>query len=584
MRCLVGIILVLFWSRGNWMFFGKICEKLMLLNLCWRQYTSTTRITLFPTLPPTLPTFPTLPPTLTFVPTVPTFPPPILTPVPPITMTFFPPLTTLPPITISPLPPITIPPVIPPAPPLTTTDQPRITLTPVPPDLTLTPVPPGLTTLPPPPPPIITPTMPPILTPFPPVLTPTPPVLTPAPPTICDAVAPTCPPSIAPGQPAILANGCPCIDPRTAVLNMIVDAIRRGDLRLRLNCYTPNLIPGNCVTFQSCGILLELLQQYYQTSDIRLANYIQRSFCGQDAYSLYACCPLAGPSSNSLVFYDPSDTLSMQQGLSKSNSGNAYQCGVFNATFTKVVGGENAPIGAWPWIALLGYRSSSQEVSFVCSGSLITRRHVLTAAHCIKDTLSFVRLGEYDLSTNTDGIVQDIMIDRKIVHEGFQSKSILNDIALLILSQAATVNERVSPVCLPTDPNIRQKDLTYYQPFVVGWGATSYRGPAANILQQAQVPVLPLSDCETNYKSNFPSLVFDEKIMCAGWPNGGRDSCTGDSGGGLYLPQLSADKTFYFYNIIGIVSYGYECALPGFPGVYTRITTFLPWILNNLDD
>uniref|UniRef100_A0A1B0CAP2 CLIP domain-containing serine protease n=2 Tax=Lutzomyia longipalpis TaxID=7200 RepID=A0A1B0CAP2_LUTLO len=353
-----------------------------------------------------------------------------------------------------------------------------------------------------------------------------------------------------------------------------------------LNCFTPNLSQGNCVSFQSCPTLAELLQQYYQTSDVRIANYIQRSFCGQDSYSFFVCCPVSGgDSSNVLIFYDQVSTpypLYPFQGLRQGSTGDALQCGVSNSTFTRVVGGEDASIGAWPWIALLGYRSPGRGLTFACAGSLISQRHVLTAAHCIQESLYSIRLGEHDLSSTTDGAVQDIPIEKKTVHPDFQAKNILSDIAIIRLAQPATLNDRVALVCLPTDTNLRQKDLTYYQPFVAGWGATSYRGPSANILQQTQIPILPISDCETNYQSNFPTLVFDDKIICAGWPSGGKDACTGDSGAGLYLPQLSTDKTFYYYNVIGIVSYGYECALPGYPGVYTRVTSFLSWINDQL--
>ncbi|XP_059611197.1 venom serine protease Bi-VSP [Phlebotomus argentipes] len=587
------------------MYFDKIC---LLLNLCWKHYTSTPFpfITIVP--PVTLPTAPTIPPTLTPVPPI------TMTVIPPITVTFVPPLTTLPPITPSPIPPITLPPPI-----LTTTDQPRLTLTPVPPTLTpfptlptlppvtLTPVPPG----PPVPPVTLTPVPPITLTPVPPS-----PPFPPVPPIpVCEAIPPTCPPPIAPGQPNVLPNGCPCIDPRSMILDMILDAIRRGDIRredLR--------VLGNCVSFQSCPSLMELLQLYYQTADSRVANQIQRSFCGQDTYNFLVCCPIyGGVNSNSLVFTDQtysqypqnypqypqfpqypggifqypqynnpySNVLYPQrpfQGMRQGTSGDASQCGVFNATFQKVVGGEDAPVGAWPWMALLGYRLPGRDLVFVCSGSLITPLHVLSAAHCIQDYLVLVRLGEHDLSTTTDGVTQDIAISKKTIHEDFQAKRILNDIALLRLAEAAILSDRVSPVCLPTEMNLRHMNLTYYQPFVTGWGATSYKGPSANILQQAQVPILPNTDCETNYKANFPTLTFDERIICAGWPSGGRDACTGDSGSGLFLPQLSADKTYYFYNIVGIVSYGYECALPGFPGVYTRVTSFLTWINDHLDD
>lgn len=72
--------------------------------------------------------------------------------------------------------------------------------------------------------------------------------------------------------------------------------------------------------------------------------------------------------------------------------------------------------------------------------------------------------------------------------------------------------------------------------------------------------------------------------MCAGYPQGGKDACQGDSGGGLVLPYLSADGTYYFYVQIGIVSYGFECARQGFPGIYTQVRTFLPWIQAHITD
>jgi serine protease 56 len=62
-------------------------------------------------------------------------------------------------------------------------------------------------------------------------------------------------------------------------------------------------------------------------------------------------------------------------------------CGFSNVTHNKVVGGVPAELGAWPWMALLGYSNRGGEVEFRCGGSLITSRHVLTAAHCIRNNL-----------------------------------------------------------------------------------------------------------------------------------------------------------------------------------------------------
>jgi len=53
----------------------------------------------------------------------------------------------------------------------------------------------------------------------------------------------------------------------------------------------------------------------------------------------------------------------------------------------------------------------------------------------------------------------------------------------------------------------------------------------------------------------------------------------GDSGGPMMTPDSRNQNTFY---IVGVVSYGFKCAEPGFPGVYTKVTTFLDFITSQL--
>lgn len=195
------------------------------------------------------------------------------------------------------------------------------------------------------------------------------------------------------------------------------------------------------------------------------------------------------------------------------------------------------------------------------------------------------RLGEHDMTSDTDGTNPiDVTVEWKIAHEQYDTKTVTNDIGLIKLSAIVPYTNQIRPICLPFAEPLRSKDYTYYQPFVAGWGATQYKGPPSSILQEVQLPIIPLADCATNYKQYFPLQVFDDRVLCAGYLAGGKDSCQGDSGGPLMLPQISSDGLTFYFNLIGIVSYGYECARPGFPGVYTRIATFIPWIENHLND
>lgn len=187
-------------------------------------------------------------------------------------------------------------------------------------------------------------------------------------------------------------------------------------------------------------------------------------------------------------------------------------------------------------MAALGYQYGN--IRFLCAGSLITTAgHILTAGHCIKDNLVLARLGARDI--NAEGV--DIGIGLKIVHENFDPKTIANDIGIAKLVQSIQTSIAIRPVCLPYQ--LVNRDLTYFQPFVagedfskwpqsflltlnliVGWGSISFKGPTARILQEAQLPILPQSECAFNYRLYFPDQVFDERVMCAGFSQGGRDS------------------------------------------------------------
>lgn len=106
-------------------------------------------------------------------------------------------------------------------------------------------------------------------------------------------------------------------------------------------------------------------------------------------------------------------------------------------------------------------------------------------------------------------------------------------------------------------------------------------GPSTNKLQALQTRVVPNDDCADVFRKHKQALI-DNRIICAGDVRGGRDSCQGDSGGPLMLPRNVNNSLFQFYQI-GIISYGFGCAEPGYVGVYTRVTTFMDWINQNLN-
>uniref|UniRef100_A0A4Y0BPW2 Peptidase S1 domain-containing protein n=1 Tax=Anopheles funestus TaxID=62324 RepID=A0A4Y0BPW2_ANOFN len=449
-----------------------------------------------------------------------------------------------------------------------------------------------------------------------------PPILTSTVPSIttvsCPPIPPTCPPSVLTSttfsgfepmpsiDPRQTFNGCPCIDPRA-----ILVTTARND-----SCLTPNAQNGICIVYVNCDFILQLLIRNANLHDPSIENYVTQSVCGYSDVTPMVCCPtlrFAHQSTNttsSVVtsaptvttapgsfffasisgggFNPSSGTVAPSTGTIKLPTNDADRCGMSNATHTRVVGGVDAQLNAWPWMAALGYRSSSFELSsgprFLCGGTLITTTHVLTVAHCIQTGLYFVRLGEHDITSDQDGANPiDVYIQRWLVHERYDEKTIHNDIALVLLQKTVIISETIRPICLPLDTKQRTKDITYYAPFIAGWGAVSFNGPSATKLQEAQVVVLPVDQCAFNYKLYFPGQIFDDTVLCAGFPQGGKDSCQGDSGGPLMLPELSTNGQYYYYTLIGLVSYGYECARAGFPGVYVKVTSYLSWIESNIN-
>lgn len=327
-------------------------------------------------------------------------------------------------------------------------------------------------------------------------------------------------------------------------------------------CTTPDQQLGVCINIRNCQPLLTLLQ----TEGVAAGDFLRQSVCKFDNYDPIVCCP---------------EKRGREEPIEETVYGPLLPpyCGFSNMSHNKVVGGIPARLGAWPWIAALGYRNNQNpsQPKWLCGGSLISSRHILTAAHCsVRNDLYVVRIGDLDIRRDDDGAhpVQ-IEVESKIIHPGYDTKAYVNDIAVLRLAQEVPFSDYVYPICLPVEDPLRNNNFYRYYPFVAGWGSQQSRGPASDILLEVQMPVVSNDACSEAY-SKFKSSKIDNRIICAGFAQGGKDACQGDSGGPLMLPQK-----YTFYQI-GIVSYGYKCAEPGYPGVYTRVTAFLDFIISAL--
>ncbi|MFG3104799.1 S1 family peptidase [Streptomyces sp. NPDC048182] len=216
-----------------------------------------------------------------------------------------------------------------------------------------------------------------------------------------------------------------------------------------------------------------------------------------------------------------------------------------------IVGGTTTTTSAYPFVMQITDASQNQ----FCGGTLVAPTKVVTAAHCmVGETTRSVRVvgGRTNLN-GTNGTVAKV--SRIWVNPGYTDATNGDDVAVLTLAGS-----------MPYAPvkYVSASDTGVYatgaSARILGWGTTRENGSSSNQLRTATVPLVSDSSCRTSYGSDFVA----SDMVCAGLPSGGVDTCQGDSGGPLLLGGVLA----------GITSWGEGCARAGYPGVYTRLTTF----------
>ncbi|XP_009992390.1 PREDICTED: transmembrane protease serine 12 [Chaetura pelagica] len=250
---------------------------------------------------------------------------------------------------------------------------------------------------------------------------------------------------------------------------------------------------------------------------------------------------------------------------------------VDRSSTSQIVGGHPAPRGAWPWTVSLQIRQFAARFTHVCGGVLINENSVLTAAHCIKGRRKpyfwKVVLGVQNLrKPGKYGTTRSIR--SVIVHPNFNRQTFDNDIALLELSSAVQYSSNIQPICLGP-PDLPPNTHNHTECFISGWGRTSEKGKTTEVLQEAQVEIIPSSVC--NHSDAYGGLIT-KNMICAGSKTGGVDACQGDSGGPLACYQRDTNE----HHLIGITSYGQGCGRARFPGIYVRTSQYRGWIESEL--
>ncbi|KAI1307972.1 Chymotrypsinogen A [Halotydeus destructor] len=241
--------------------------------------------------------------------------------------------------------------------------------------------------------------------------------------------------------------------------------------------------------------------------------------------------------------------------------GKSRDLGSRNAWSARIVGGTESPSGKHPWMVglldALGFN--------FCGGVLVSRYHILTAAHCVsnkqsRDLRAVVGESDVDMAFlfNRHHSIKDITVHPSFIHSQWS-----HDIAVVTLRDPVDSE----PICLP---EARTRD--YGNLMVTGWGRTATRNMLKpSRLRQVALPQIDDQRCERAWAENQVSRAGQ---MCAGAP--GRDTCVYDSGSPLM------DMTTGQTTLAGVTSFGSsQCGEATKPGVYTRVASYLEFIEQN---
>ncbi|KAK4036178.1 hypothetical protein OUZ56_028244 [Daphnia magna] len=237
----------------------------------------------------------------------------------------------------------------------------------------------------------------------------------------------------------------------------------------------------------------------------------------------------------------------------------------------RVVGGNDALPGEYCWqVALIN--SLNQ---YLCGGALIGTQWVLTAAHCVTNIVRsgdaiYVRVGDHDLTSRYGSPgAQTLRVATTYIHHNHNSQTLDNDIALLKLQGQAELKPGVCIICLPSRGSIPE---TGRRCTVTGYGYMGETGPIPLRVREADVPIVSEGECVRQINAVTEKIfIMPASSFCAGG-EAGNDACQGDGGG----PLVCEDEGYY--ELSGLVSWGFGCGRAQVPGVYVKVSSFISWI------
>lgn len=242
----------------------------------------------------------------------------------------------------------------------------------------------------------------------------------------------------------------------------------------------------------------------------------------------------------------------------------------------KITGGEPVPPNSHPWQVSLGVSwVPDQKEAHFCGGSIVNEKWIVTAAHCVRGLLTedyLIVVGTTVLNNTSPRYAGT----RIIVHPQYDQGNNDNDIALVELKEPLKLGGIVKSIAF-VGTEAEESALVQGKTLrVTGWGSDGKDKSKTTVLNYIDVPYVSRDSC--NEFSAYNKAVT-ERMLCAGsspkikneklW----LDACQGDSGGPL-IASINSVKPV----LVGIVSWGKGCGLPNKFGVYSRVSSFSPWL------
>lgn len=368
-------------------------------------------------------------------------------------------------------------------------------------------------------------------------------------------------------------------DKITKIFNAPMDRDDEEDLTgcSNIMCVPYYLCIGNMVILNGT----DLFEWRMSTTPYR-RNYGQSNACSDTelpccADNIYSVLRNSGDDINNIP-----DFVSQYFNKEQDNNAIVGQCGYQfhqnrKITARAVQGADTIPM-EFPWMVGVFTRMQSGKLQYIGGASIIHKNIILSAAHflySLKPEELVIRVGVHDIlrAPNENDEYQQRSVSRLIIHNSLYAPGLINDIALIVISEPLKWNHFVNPICLPSH---NQHTSTHAKCMASGWGKDGYgrSGTYQRKLKKIDLTIVENDACQRLLRSTRlgPYYRIDKSLLCAGGL--GRDTCKGDGGSPLVCEMAKVKSRFYQ---CGIVAGGIGCG-GHLPAMYVNVAHFTNWI------